>query len=316
MDNTIPDISVVIASYNVERYIENAISSALNQQGVNVEVIVVDDCSTDDTWQVICENTDPRVKYIRLESNKGPSVARNTAIALATGKWLAILDGDDIFLPNRLARCLATANKNNAYIVVDNLLIYKEMDKNKSTMFPTNKFAALGNLTLAIFISGMTTKSNYTLGYLKPLFSLDFLRKHKIMYDANLRIGEDYIFMAEALANGAVCVVEPTAGYQYTVRAGSISHRLSIADINRIVAADNKFIAKYSLDAQSIKAQRKREEFLKKEYYHLMQINALKQKNIIGFLRLIWLYPIATPLLLRTLHARIKRIISSKQSLR
>ncbi len=315
MDNTIPDISVVIASYNVEHYIEQAIESALNQQNVSVEVIVVDDCSTDNTWSIICENTDPRVKYIRLETNKGPSIARNTAIALATGKWLAILDGDDIFLPNRLARCLALANKNNADIVVDNLLIYSEENHKKFPMFPTDRFSAMKRLNIATFILGKFSGSTYTLGYLKPLFSLDFLRKHQITYDTNLRIGEDYIFLAESLANGAVCAVEPTAGYQYTVRAGSISHRLSLTDINLMVAADKKFIAKYSLDAESMKAQRKREEFLKKEYYHLLQINALKQKNIIGFLRMIWRHPIAVPLLLRTLHTRIKRIISSNRAL-
>ncbi len=308
MDNPTPKVSVIITSYNVEGYIERAIESALNQTDITVEVVVVDDCSTDNTWQVICKNTDPRVKYQRLETNSGPSVARNVAIAQATGEWLAILDGDDIFLPNRLARCLALANKKQADIVVDNLAIYREIDQKQFTMFPAATFAAIEKLDLTTFILGKISSSNYTLGYLKPLFSLEFLRKHLITYDANLRIGEDYIFLAEALASGAVCVVEPNAGYQYTVRAGSISHRLSLPDIERILAADAKFTAKYKLDEASLTAQKKRSTGLKKEYYHLLQVGALKRKNITEFLRIICLYPPATMLLWRPLYARIRKL--------
>lgn len=292
----------------MEGYIERAIASTLNQTGVTVEVVVVDDCSTDNTWQVICKNTDPRVKYHRLETNSGPSVARNAAIAQATGEWLAILDGDDVFLPNRLARCLALANKRQADIVVDNLAIYREADQKQFTMFPATTFAAIERLDLATFILGKISNSNYTLGYLKPLFSLEFLRKHLITYDANLRIGEDYIFLAEALASGAVCVVEPNAGYQYTVRTGSISHRLSLPDIERILAADAKFISKYTLDEISLKAQKKRSNSLKKEYYHLLQVGALKRKNISEFFRVIFVYPPATLLLWRPLCARISKL--------
>ncbi len=66
MDNPSPDISIIITTYNVERYIERAIESALTQQGVTLEIIVVDDCSTDNTWQVICKNTDKRIKRKKL----------------------------------------------------------------------------------------------------------------------------------------------------------------------------------------------------------------------------------------------------------
>ena len=100
MDN--PDISVILTAYNVERYVGRALRSALGQRGITLEVIVVDDCSTDDTWAVICRNTDPRVKRLRLDSNGGPGRARNAGITAATGTWIAILDGDDAFAPERL----------------------------------------------------------------------------------------------------------------------------------------------------------------------------------------------------------------------
>jgi succinoglycan biosynthesis protein ExoO len=308
MDNQIPDVSVIITSYNVENYIERAINSALQQQGATLEVIVVDDCSTDNTWSIICKNTDVRIKPHRLEKNGGPSVARNFAIEQATGKWIAILDGDDVFLPDRLARCLKLANEKQADIVVDNIAIYREIDKKQSLMFPTAIFSAIGQLNLATFLLEKVAGSKYTLGYLKPIFSLEFLRKHLITYDANIRIGEDYIFFANALASGAVCVVEQEAGYQYTVRAGSISHRLSLTDIENILAADAKFASQYTLDKASRKAQERRRINFKKEYYALIQVNALKRKDILEFLKIVYSYPAATTLLLRPIKSRIMKL--------
>lgn len=314
MADITPEVSVIITSYNLEGYIERAISSALNQQGVTLEVIVVDDCSTDNTWSVICKNTDPRVKYHKLKANGGPSVARNTAIAMATGKWVAILDGDDIFLPNRLVRCLALSKARHADIIVDNILVYREVDQKQSLMFPEEIFSGIKQLDLATFILEKVSGTNYVLGYLKPLFLRSFLHKHLITYNTNLKIGEDYIFLAEALANGAVCVVEPTAGYQYTVRIGSISYRLSLDDIERILTADTQLASKYKLNKACKRAQNKRKHNFKKEYYFLMQVNALKSRNIKEFFKIVREYPPATILLSRLLRTFTARLLTSKKN--
>ena len=114
-----PDISVIITTYKVPSYIARAVNSALTQTGVSVEVIIVDDCSPDATWDVIQTLTDPRITAIRMEQNGGPSAARNRAIAAAKGRWLAVLDGDDLFLEGRLARMLALGEAKQADIIVD-----------------------------------------------------------------------------------------------------------------------------------------------------------------------------------------------------
>lgn len=310
MDNASPDVSVIITTYNVERYIERAIESALNQHDVSVEIIIVDDCSTDNTWQIIGKNTDNRIKRKKLENNSGPGAARNAAIALATGKWLAILDGDDAFLPGRLERCLTLASAKQADIVVDNLMIYREATQKESLMFPEKSLATIDRLSLPILLQEKVAGSNYVLGYVKPVILLSFLLKHNISYETELRVGEDYIFLAEALASGAVCAVEPAAGYRYTVRFGSISHRLSLVDIERILAADKKFNAKYKLDKASLAAQKERRKSFKKEYYFLLQVQALKKKSIMEFLRVVCLYPPATALLSRLLHTITRRLFT------
>ncbi len=96
-----PDISVIIAAYNVECYVERAINSALIQaDGADapaVEVIVIDDGSTDRTWEILSRIADPRVRCFQLPGNSGPSAARNAGIARASGRWIAVLDGDDAF---------------------------------------------------------------------------------------------------------------------------------------------------------------------------------------------------------------------------
>jgi len=137
------DVSVIIAAYNVENYIERAIRSALDQSGVAVEVIVVNDASTDSTLAIASRIKDPRVTCINLSSNSRPSIVRNTGFAAASAPWLAVLDGDDAFAPNRLIRCIARANSTNADIVVDNLEVRRENDKVCSPMFKPEKFARM-----------------------------------------------------------------------------------------------------------------------------------------------------------------------------
>jgi len=303
------DISVIIATYNVEPYIERAIQSALDQQGVTLEIIVVDDRSTDKTWEILTAKNDLRLRCIRHETNQGPGATRNTAIAQANGKWLAILDGDDAFLPDRLERCIACANASNANIVVDNLSVFREEGGATFPMFPS-RFSQLNRLDLPTLIKGkLSWRSSYTLGYLKPIFSADFLRQNSLMYETNIPIGEDYLLLAQALAAGAHCAVEPTAGYLYTARKGSISYRLSCENITRMLEADAKYLAHYPIAPKAAKAQKNRERMLKKERAFALLVLAIKQRNPSKILQAIVSNPPCLLLLWRPLWVRIKRLI-------
>lgn len=313
-----PDISVVIAAYNVEAYIERAIRSALDQQHVLVEVIVVDDASTDKTVSVASEINDSRVKLIKLAANGGPSAARNAGFAVATAPWIAVLDGDDAFLPDRLMRCRTRAKALNADIVVDNLEVFREADSAHYPMFAPADFTRLGMLDLRTFIAGNCSflGGGIAYGYLKPMFSTAFLRQYELSYDREIRIGEDYMLLAEALAHGARCVVEPSLGYAYTVRAGSISHRLSLADVTRIANGDKKFIARYRLDGATARAQAQREHALKEAFAYTNLLNALKQRDVRSAMAAIGSCPKATRHLWRPLWLRIKRLAPGKTRMR
>ena len=99
-----PKVSVIISTYNRADLLFRAINSVLAQTFTDFELIVVDDCSTDTTQEVIRKFTDPRIHAIRHENNAGGSVTRNTGITYAKGKYLAFLDDDDEWLESKLTR--------------------------------------------------------------------------------------------------------------------------------------------------------------------------------------------------------------------
>lgn len=96
-----PKVSVIIPTYNRAHLIGDSIHSVLTQTYTNLEIIVVDDGSTDNTEEVIAVILDPRLRYIR-QPNRGRSNARNHALSLATGKYITFLDSDDLYFPNKI----------------------------------------------------------------------------------------------------------------------------------------------------------------------------------------------------------------------
>lgn len=97
-------VSVVIPTYNRENLIERSVRSVLNQTYKNLEVIVVDDASTDRTGNVVQEIKDTRIRYIRLEKNSGAGHARNSGVKAARGRYVAFNDSDDEWLPTKLEK--------------------------------------------------------------------------------------------------------------------------------------------------------------------------------------------------------------------
>ncbi len=107
-----PDVSVIIPTYNRAEYVTRAIESVLGQTYLDHEIIVIDDGSTDNTKQALEPYFD-KITYIS-QANAGPSAARNKGIEAAKGRWLAFLDSDDTWRPNKLERQLAECTGLNA----------------------------------------------------------------------------------------------------------------------------------------------------------------------------------------------------------
>lgn len=103
-----PLISIITPAYNAEKFIGETIKSVLNQTYENWELIIVDDYSIDKTIDIVAsfQHYDPRIKLIRLKKNSGPAIARNTAIDVAKGRFIAFLDSDDLWLSDKLEKQL------------------------------------------------------------------------------------------------------------------------------------------------------------------------------------------------------------------
>jgi glycosyltransferase involved in cell wall biosynthesis len=125
-----PSVSVIIPTYNREKYIERAIRSVQAQDFPNIEIIVVDDGSTDNTSQVVKKiaTVDSRISLVVHEKSKGAQVARNTGIRNAKGERIAFLDSDDEWLPGSLSKRLCAVEKQKADVVYSACLSVKYPD--------------------------------------------------------------------------------------------------------------------------------------------------------------------------------------------
>lgn len=115
-----PFISVVMPAFNAEKTIESAISSVLSQTYCDFELIVVNDCSTDNTEKIInkFKEKDERIVYIKNEQNSGVSYSRNNAIKYAKGEWIAFLDSDDIWITDKLEKQINLIEQNPDVVLV------------------------------------------------------------------------------------------------------------------------------------------------------------------------------------------------------
>lgn len=101
--SNLPLVSVVLPTYNRAYCISRAITSVLNQSYSNLELIIIDDASSDNTGDIVKAIVDPRIFYKKIEKNRGPAGARNVGLAKAKGDLIAFIDSDDIWLPGKLA---------------------------------------------------------------------------------------------------------------------------------------------------------------------------------------------------------------------
>ncbi|MGH6760729.1 MAG: glycosyltransferase family 2 protein [Phyllobacterium sp.] len=310
-----PDVSFIIAAYNAEGTIGRAIESALAQRDVSVEVIVADDRSGDATITV-AQSFDGRVCVVPLQVNRGPGGARNAALRVARGRWIAVLDSDDVVLPDRMAKMIARAEKAGVSIAVDNIEVVKEHEAQGDVMFPPAYLESVREISLADFIaSNILFKSTFNFGYMKPIFERRLIETHKLRYDETLRIGEDYIFLASALAKGGSCVVEPDVGYVYHIRSGSISRVLELHHVISMLKADETFLKTVELDNRESAAQRRRTRSLHEARSFLSLVGHIKQRSVGQVLKVAMQDPAALRHLGMPIAARLRRLTASSRSL-
>jgi succinoglycan biosynthesis protein ExoU len=236
-------VCVIIPAYDAAATIGRAVRSALAQPEVT-EVIVIDDASRDAT-RALAEAADDgsrRLSVIALTVNRGPSAARNLAIEASQAPFLAILDADDYLLPGRFARLLALPDWD---FIADDILFLPEAVADDPV--PTTYAGARHRqLSLAEFVARNISRPGRPraeLGFLKPLIRRATLDRLGLRYREDIRLGEDYLLYAEAMALGAAFVLYERCGYVAIERAGSLSGRHRTQDLAHLLAADRQLAA-------------------------------------------------------------------------
>ena len=105
-------VSIIMPSWNTANFIAESIQSVINQTYTNWELLIVDDCSTDNTDEVVASFKDKRIRYFKNKKNSGAALTRNKAMRKAQGEWIAFLDSDDLWMPEKLERQIDFMKKN------------------------------------------------------------------------------------------------------------------------------------------------------------------------------------------------------------
>lgn len=181
-------ISVVMPNYNGRRFVEQAIDSVLNQTYQNFELIVVDDCSNDDSLSLIEHKaqSDNRIRVIALEHNAGVANARNVGIKEAKGEYIALLDNDDLWTEDKLERQLALAQK-GADIVYCSYDFIDEENNSIKKPFIVSQETNFNKMLASSVISCSTSFIKTELMQAHP-FNSDFYHEDYVLWMELLRV--------------------------------------------------------------------------------------------------------------------------------
>lgn len=204
-------VSIITPSFNSYPYLEQAINSVLNQTYPYWEMIIVDDCSTDDSYSIIKKyiNQDQRIKYFKTEKPSGsPVIPRNIAIQKASGRFIAFLDSDDVWLPNKLKEQVCLFNSDDVAVVYSN---YEKI--NEEGIRCNRTIIAPKEIDYKHLL-----KSN-VIGNLTGIYDTQKVGK---IYCQNIK-HEDYVLWITILKKGYIAKNTNTITALYRVRKNSVS---------------------------------------------------------------------------------------------
>jgi succinoglycan biosynthesis protein ExoO len=221
-----PQVSVVIPVYNSVSTLRRSVTSVLRQSLGEIEILIVDDGSQDATLTAARElgSTDNRIRVLALPENRGKAHAMNAAIAEACGAWIAVLDADDWYEPNRLEVLITAANSQCVTLAADNQYFHDaRADRIVRTAFPVAQGAQ--PLTRQVFVAGSDPYADFNYGMLKPIVRTGFLRRSGLSYRENARLSEDFLYLVEFYAAGGNGVLVNQPLYHWTQSFGTISRQ-------------------------------------------------------------------------------------------
>lgn len=204
-------VSIIMPSWNTGKFITETIQSVINQTYTDWELLIVDDCSTDNTEEIVVSFKDDRIKYFHNKKNSGAALTRNRAMRKARGEWIAFLDSDDLWMPEKLEKQIAFMKKNGY------TLSYTEYEKIDEESKPLN-----------IYVSGpekVNKRKMYNYDYIGQLTMMYSAKKYGLIQIKDIKKNNDYAIRLQLYKKPSTCAYllkENLA--KYRVRKVSISH--------------------------------------------------------------------------------------------
>ena len=202
-------VSIIMPSWNTGKFIAESIESVLAQTYKNWELLIVDDCSTDNTDEVVARFKDTRIKYFKNEKNCGAALTRNRAMREAQGEWIAFLDSDDLWASNKLEKQLRFMN-DNGYV-----FSYHDFVKIDEESKPLNVYVTGPNV--------VTKQGMYNYGYPGCLTFMYSAKAMGLIQIKDIKKNNDYAILLK-LCKKADCYLLNENLAQYRIRKKSISH--------------------------------------------------------------------------------------------
>lgn len=238
-------VSVIIPVYNSEAYIEEAIESVLKQNLKEVEIILIDDGSTDKSLD-ICHRYSKEYSNINLISQKnlGPGAARNRGMKIATGEYITFLDSDDVIPKNTFKQVYSILKKTESDIFIGNILCFDDVRK---WHLPYMRKVFENKNTLLIGNFNEIPQVNYTPSVCNKWFKKSMLINNNISFNENIKVAEDLLFTQKAFINSKKIVAKDIDIYNYRIiKKDSLVKKTNIVFFENLLEVQKELIALYA----------------------------------------------------------------------
>lgn len=279
-------VSVIVAAWNAAKTITTCVESIVNQSGVVVEVIIVNDCSTDNTDEVLQEL---KAKYNNLvvinnATNRGPSFSRNQGLSAATFDWVAIVDADDAVESTRFFKMIDYAVNEKSDLCFDNLeRILSSDSKSIGNLISVDQAKLFqGEWSVSLYADyNKPYESPILIGFLKPVIKRSFLNDTGLKYNEQVSNSEDYLFVLEAIILGCKISYLDQALYRYYIYPASLSGKFNFLAHKRLIEEEILLLSKYKgrLSTEESLSIKKHIQSLKRAANTNLIFLAIRQKN-------------------------------------
>lgn len=272
-------VSIIIPVYNVEKYLKECVLSVENQNYKNIEIILINDGSSDNSSN-LCDELADTYKNIKVfhVSNGGVSRARNLGIKAATGKYIAFIDSDDFINENMLFSLVSKLEEKNADLAVCNYSYFYK-NKNIPSDFTSKEVLSIEEAKVGMF------KNNSIRGFTcNKIFHSKIIKENNIFFNEDIKICEDLLFCFQYLSFCKRVVTMSVPLYNYRMRKSSASNK----NVEKDLTLFHAFKEMEKIDSDVYRYSQELYPYLYFKYYHeLKKHNKLNKVKKINFFKFI-----------------------------